>query len=224
MTTTRTTTLITGANRGIGLELARQLKGRGDDVIACCRSASNELDALGVRIIQQVDVTDEASVTRLDEALGDTQLHCVINNAGILRRETLKSLKFDSIRAQLETNSIGPLRVTGQLLHRVVDGGKVAVVTSRMGSIADNDSGGAYGYRMSKAAVNAAFRSLALDLRPRQIAVAILHPGWVRTEMTGNTGLVDAAEAAAGLIARIDGVNPSNSGTFWHMNGEELPW
>ena len=93
-----------------------------------------------------------------------------------------------------------------------------------MGSIADNDSGGSYGYRMSKAALNAAGASLAIDLRPRGISVAILHPGYVRTEMTGNAGLIDADESVSGLLKRIDELTPDNSGSFWHSNGDVLPW
>ena len=103
-------------------------------------------------------------------------------------------------------------------------GSKVGIITSRMGSIADNDSGGSYAYRMSKAAVNAAGKSLSIDLKPKGIAVAILHPGWVRTDMTGHGGLIDADESAKGLLDRMAELNLDNSGTFWHMNGEVLPW
>jgi len=103
-------------------------------------------------------------------------------------------------------------------------GAKIALVTSRMGSIADNDSGGSYGYRMSKAALNAAGVSLARDLQARGIAVAILHPGYVRTDMTGHSGLIDVDEAVNGLLERIDELNLDNSGSFWHRNGELLPW
>lgn len=218
------TVLITGANRGIGLELVRQLKQRGDHVIAACRRASSELDALEVQTIEQVDVGSDSAVSVLNDALGETRLDVLINNAGILRRESLEELNFESIREQFEVNSLGPLRVTAGLVDRMSKGGKVAIVTSRMGSIADNGSGSRYGYRMSKAAVNMAGVSLAVDLKPRGIAVAILHPDWVKTDMTGNTGLVDATESAAGLLARIDELELETSGGFWHMNGERLPW
>jgi NAD(P)-dependent dehydrogenase (short-subunit alcohol dehydrogenase family) len=218
------TCIVTGANRGIGLELARQLKGRGDDVIAVCRKSSSELDALGVRVEQGIDVSDAGSVAELVERLGDAHVDLLINNAGILSSESLDDLDFDRIRRQLEVNSLGPLRVSAALLPRMGKGGKVAIITSRMGSIADNDSGSRYGYRMSKAAVNAAGKSLAMDVKPRGIAVALLHPGFVRTDMTGHNGLVDPPQSAAGLLARIDALTLETTGSFWHMNGEPLPW
>jgi NAD(P)-dependent dehydrogenase (short-subunit alcohol dehydrogenase family) len=216
--------LITGANRGIGLELARQLQASGHSVIACCRRSSDALDGLGVRVIPDVDVSDDASVAALAERLDRQSLDLLINNAGILEMTCLEGLDLDSCRRQFEVNSLGPLRVTHALLPNLQPDSKVAIITSRMGSIADNTSGGAYGYRMSKAAVNAAGKSLALDLAPRQIAVTVLHPGWVRTEMTRNSGLMDAHESAAGLLARIDELTLETTGRFRHMNGDPLPW
>jgi NAD(P)-dependent dehydrogenase (short-subunit alcohol dehydrogenase family) len=219
-----TTALVMGSNRGIGLELCRQLKARGDDVIGVCRRGSPALDALGVRVESGVDVTSERDVADLVERLGGCPLDLLILNAGILERTELEDLDFEVIRRQLEVNALGPLRVTRALLPQLGDGSRVAVLTSRMGSIADNTSGGSYGYRMSKSAVNSAFRSLAHDLRPRGVAVAILHPGWVRTEMTGHSGLVDVEESVEGLLARLDALTLETTGRFWHMNGEELPW
>ena len=215
---------ITGANRGIGLELARQFQARGDEVIAACRRPSEALAGLGVRIIDGVDVADEAGLKRLTEGVGDLEVDVLLNNAGVLSDESLDDLDLDRIRRQFEINALGPLRVTAALRRSLGAGAKVAIITSRMGSIEDNTSGGRYGYRMSKAAVNMAGRSLAHDLKPAGVAVAILHPGFVRTEMTGNTGMVDPPESAAGLIARIDELNLENSGSFWHANGELLPW
>ncbi|MGD8439941.1 MAG: SDR family oxidoreductase [Holophagae bacterium] len=219
-----TTVCITGANRGIGLELARQYRDRGDTVIAACRRSSGELDDLGVEVVDGVDVTDDSAVGRLADAIGDRPLDVLINNAGILSDESLDDLDFDRIRNQLEVNGIGPLRVTAALRTSLGRGAKVAIVTSRMGSIDDNTSGGRYGYRMSKAAVNMAGRSLAHDLKPDGVAVAILHPGFVRTDMTGHTGMVDPPESAAGLMARIDELSLDTSGSFWHANGDPLPW
>jgi NAD(P)-dependent dehydrogenase (short-subunit alcohol dehydrogenase family) len=216
--------LITGANRGIGLELARQLKARGDTVTAVCRQSSVELDALGVRIERGIDVADARSIEQLRARVGDQPLDLLINNAGILHHESLGSLEFDAMLRQFEVNALGPLRVTEALLPRLGRGAKIALITSRMGSIADNGSGGAYGYRMSKSALNAAGVSLARDLAARGIAVVILHPGFVRTDMTGGNGMVEASESAAGLIARIDELTLENSGRFLHMNGEALPW
>lgn len=218
------TALVTGANRGIGLELCRQLKARGDQVIAVCRSSSPELQDLDVRIESGVDVSDDETVAALAHRIGDTQIDLLINNAGILRSEQLDSLDFETMRAQFETNSLGPLRVTAALRLNFAPGSKVAIVTSRMGSIADNTSGGRYGYRMSKAAVNIAGVSLAHDLRSAGVAVALLHPGYVRTDMTDRSGYVDPDEAATGILARIDELTLETSGGFWHANGERLPW
>ncbi len=218
------TVCITGANRGIGLELARQFRDRGDEVVALCRRPSPELESLGVRVIDGVDVTDESAVQTLSERLGSATIDVLVNNAGLLSDESLDDLDFDRIRRQLEVNSLGPLRVTAALRNHLSSGSKVAIVTSRMGSIDDNTSGGRYGYRMSKAAVNMAGRSLAHDLGPEGISVVLLHPGFVRTEMTGHAGLIDPPESAAGLIARIDELTPETSGTFRHSNGESLPW
>jgi NAD(P)-dependent dehydrogenase (short-subunit alcohol dehydrogenase family) len=218
------TVLITGANRGIGLELCRQMKARGDQVIAACRTPSPALEALGVRVEPGVDVGSDEAVAALDQRLGDTKLDILINNAGILTLESLDDLDFDRIRRQFEINSLGPLRVSAALRHRLGSGSKVIIITSRMGSIGDNTSGSGYGYRMSKAAVNMAGVSLAHDLGPRGVAVAILHPGMVRTDMTGHHALIDPPESVAGLLARIDELTMETSGWFWHANGERLPW
>jgi NAD(P)-dependent dehydrogenase (short-subunit alcohol dehydrogenase family) len=148
----------------------------------------------------------------------------LVNNAGVLSVETLTSLDLDAVRRQLEVNAIAPLRVTHALLPRLASGAKIGIVTSRMGSIGDNGSGSYYGYRMSKAAVNAAGVSLARDLKGRGIAVILLHPGMVKTAMTGNHGNVEPADAARGLLARLDELTVATTGRFLHASGEELPW
>ena len=220
-----TTVLVTGANRGIGLELCRQYAEEGADVIAACRKPSPELEALGVQIEAGVDVTDQEALDRLAAAVKDHHLDVLFLNAGILQhRSKVDALDLESIRRQLEVNALGPLRATSALLGSLGEGSKVAIVTSRMGSIEDNTSGGAYGYRMSKAAVNMAGRSLAHDLKDRGIAVVLLHPGFVQTEMTGGRGNIDAAEAARGLRARVSDLELETTGTFWHQSGERLPW
>ncbi len=217
-------TLVTGANRGIGLELCKQLKARGADVIAVCRSSSAELDALGVRVESGIDVSQAESIAELAKRLKGVTLDVLINNAGILRGENLASLDFDGIAEQFEVNALGPLRVTAALAPLLSANAKVAIITSRMGSMADNGSGGYYGYRMSKAAVNAAGVSLARDLKARGVAVALLHPGMVATEMTGRNG-IPADESVRGLLARIDALTLDTSGKFFHATtGEELPW
>jgi len=215
--------LITGANRGIGLELTRQLLGRGVEVLAACRSSSAELDGSGAEVIRGVDVAAEPSVAELAATVGSRTLDLLVNNAGILTRESLDDLDFDRIRQQFEINSLGPLRVTQALLANLSNGSLVAIVTSLMGSMSDNSSGGRYGYRMSKAAVNAAGVSLSHDLRDRGIGVLILHPGMVATEMTGRRG-VSVEQAAGGLLERIDAFTLEQSGTFWHADGRPLPW
>ena len=219
------TYLVTGANRGIGLEYCRQLKARGDNVIAVCRSASEELKNLGISIETDVDITSETDVANLVKRLDGKTIDVLINNAGILERVSLDKLDIDSIRRQFEVNAIGPLRLTHALLNNLKSGSKVIMMTSRMGSIDDNTSGGSYGYRMSKVAMSMAGKSLSEDLKSKNIAVAILHPGLVKTRMTGftNSGITPE-QSVKGLLARIDELNRENTGTFWHSNGEILPW
>lgn len=219
-----TTTVITGASRGIGLELTRQAAARGDDVIAVCRKPSAELEALDVRVESGIDVSVQEDVDRLAGRLPDASIDVLINNAGILSRQSLEDLDFDAIRRQFEVNSLGPLRVTATLRGKLRNGAKVAIVTSRMGSVADNTSGSHYGYRMSKAAVNMAGVSLARDLKDRDISVILLHPGYVNTDMTNHTGNVEPADAAAGILQRIEELDLDATGTFRHASGEALPW
>lgn len=217
------TYLVTGANRGIGLEYCRQIKHRGDNVIGVCRSISDELKDLGVQIETDVDITSDSSVANLVKRLEGKQLDVLINNAGIIERVSLHNLDFDSIRKQFEVNAIGPLRLTHALLNNLKSGSKIIMMTSRMGSIDDNTSGGSYGYRMSKVALSMAGKSLSEDLKSKGIPVAILHPGLVQTRMTGFSGIT-TEESVKGLLARIDQLNMENTGTFWHSNGEILPW
>lgn len=215
--------LITGTNRGIGLELCKQLAARGDEVIAVCRNSSDALSALNLRVIEGIDVSSADSVKALSTKLADEQIDWLINNAGILSVESLDKLDFDAMERQFRVNALGPLRITTALLQNLPAGSKVGIVTSRMGSVDDNTSGGYYGYRMSKAAVNMAGMSLSRDLEARGIAIALLHPGMVATEMTGRQG-VPPAHSASGLIARMDELDMASSGTFWHAEGERLPW
>lgn len=216
--------VITGANRGIGFELARQWRQQGKTVLAACRQRSDTLDNLDVEVVDGVDVTRDDAPDRLRSALAGRPVSMLFNNAGLLCNEDLDNMNVPQIQRQLEINALGPLRITHGLLDHLGDGSKVGLMTSRMGSMADNTSGGRYGYRMSKAALNAAGKSLAIDLAPRGIAVAILHPGWVKTEMTGHTGHLSAAEAALALVQRMADLTLDNSGTFWHADGSELPW
>ena len=217
------TVLITGANRGIGLELARLYRSRGDDVIVVCRQSSDALKALGVEIIEGIDVGDGDSVHRLKSQLEGRHIDVLINNAGILRRDRFGEIDYDVMLEQFQVNTLGPLRVTEALRDNLGSGSKVAIVTSRVGSIEDNGSGGNWGYRTSKTAVNMVGTNLKHEFKPLGIAVALLHPGLVATDMTGGTG-IDAEVAAAGLLQRIDELNLDNTGSFWHAEGYELPW
>ncbi len=222
------TKVIIGANRGIGLEITRQLQARGDAVVATCRRAHPDLAATGAEVVEDVDVTRHETLRTLARHLHGRPVDWLMVVAGVMRVQRLGALDaeaVEAIRLQFETNALGPLMAVEALLPLVNDSGKIGIVTSRMGSIADNTSGGSYGYRMSKAAVNMAGASLAEDLRPRGISVALLHPGYVRTDMTNGNGHIDADESAAGLIARMDALDLQQTGRFWHaVSGEQLPW
>jgi NAD(P)-dependent dehydrogenase (short-subunit alcohol dehydrogenase family) len=215
--------LLTGGNRGIGLELCRQLRAGGAAVIAVCRTPSPELESLGARIEAGVELTDEQAIAALAERLAGVRLAGALLNAGSLEPDSLEDLQAGSVRRQFEVNALAPLLLARALLPNLVAGSKLALITSRMGSIDDNGSGGYYGYRMSKVALNMAGRSLAIDLRPRGIAVAILHPGMVATRMVGFAG-IPPEQAARGLLERIAELSLETSGRFRHANGEPLPW
>ena len=219
------TYLITGANRGIGLEVARQLKERGEDVIATCRSTSPELNALSVRVEAGVDITSGDSVINLREKLNNTKVDVLIQNAGIAEFNSLSNLDPQSIMHQFEVNALSPLCFVQTMLTQLSQSAKIALISSRMGSIDDNTSGGSYGYRMSKVALCMAGKSLSVDLKSKDISVAIIHPGLVSTRMTGFTSSgIQPKESAKGIIQRIHELTIDNTGTFWHANGEILPW
>lgn len=222
------TILITGANRGIGLALASHFARRGDRVIATCRQPGSALPALsGVRVEAGVDMADGESVRQLATRLGDERIDVLVCNAGVLEHERLGHLDeaaFEAMRRQFEVNTVGPLRMVEALHGNLQPGSKVGIITSRMGSVADNGSGGYYGYRASKAAVNAVGKSLANDLATRGIAVLLLHPGFVATEMVGGKGDISAEDAAAQLVERLDTLGMEQTGSFHHANGSPLPW
>lgn len=219
------TWLVTGASRGIGLELVRQVHVREDDVIATCRTRTPELDAVGCRVVDGIDVGSDDVGGALLEALGDGQsVDVVVNNAGLARWDTLETIDVDAAREELEVNALGPLRVTLALLPLLGPGAKIALISSKAGSIGDRPSGGNYGYRMSKAALNMLGANLAADLVARGIHVAVLHPGFVRTGMTQGGGNVDPTESADGLIRQIDALDASRSGRFFHADGSEVAW
>lgn len=218
------TVLITGANRGIGLALARHYWQHRCSVIGVCRQSDKALEACCHHVISGIDLQSDDAVKCLTDALADRRIDLLISNAGILQDEQLGSLDIASIEQQFQVNALGPLRLVSALQANFSVGSKIALITSRMGSIEDNTSGGRYGYRMSKAALNAAGKSMAHDLKSRGVAVAILHPGLVSTAMINFNGQVSPEYAAAQLAERIEALNLKNTGTFWHANGDELPW
>ncbi len=217
------TVLVTGCNRGIGFELVAQYHERGDTVIGVCRTSNDSLDGLGIRVIDGIDVADPAGVAKLKNAVGDEPVDVLVNNAGILRGDRFGEIDYDAMTLQYQVNTLGPLRVTEALAGNLQEGSKVAIVTSRVGSIDDNGSGGNWGYRASKTAVNMVGTNLMHEFRPHGIAVALLHPGLVATDMTGRQG-ISPVDSARGLIDRIDELTMETSGGFWHAEGYRLPW
>ena len=225
---------ITGANQGIGLSLTKLYLSQGHKVYAICRSDDNlvTLNANNnLAIINNCDVRDEQNIQSIAEYFKNIKIDLLINNAGILRDETLGALNVQSINDQFQTNALAPLLVTQSLLDSLITQPennstltKVIFITSRMGSITDNTSGGRYGYRMSKVALNIAAKSMSVDLKSSNIAVGIIHPGLVGTQMIGGHGNVTPDEAAQMISSRIEGLDLNSSGTFLHANGEVLPW
>lgn len=218
------TAVVTGANRGIGLELVRGLQKQKFEVIGVCRKSSDELEEVASQVIDGIDVSSDQDMSVLKKALKGVSIDVLINNAGLLESTSISNFDFKSMERQFQVNALGPLRVTYALLPNINPNGRVLNITSRMGSIADNTSGGSYGYRMSKAALNIATVSLSHDLLQKDIAVGLVHPGYVKTEMTGFSGHLTPEESAKGILERLEELDFGTAGTFWHSNGEILPW
>lgn len=216
--------VITGANRGIGLAMSTIFNNQGNNVYALCRKSSPQLDALSVNVITEVDVATDQGISVMSKALENIKIDILVCNAGILRDENLNKMSIDTIREQFEVNALAPLRVVDALQNNIAANGKIAMITSRMGSIADNGSGGRYGYRMSKAALNAAAMSLSKDLSAKSISVGIYHPGYVQTDMVNHGGDISASESAGRLVELINQLTLAETGVFKHSNGEILPW
>lgn len=215
---------IIGANRGIGLELAKKYKGNGDIVLAICRNSSKELEELGVSVVSGIDIKDDSVARELSAKVSFDRIDVLIHNAGILMGDRFPELEFDKFREQFEVNTLGPLKTVLALKEKLQKGSKVGLVSSRVGSIADNSSSNNYAYRTSKTALNMIGKCLSLDLQDQGVAVALLHPGFVRTEMTGGNGLIDADESAGGLFNRMEELTIEHTGCFKHSNGEDLLW
>jgi NAD(P)-dependent dehydrogenase (short-subunit alcohol dehydrogenase family) len=224
--------VITGTNRGIGLELARQLVARGDVVDAAARepAQADDLRAIAERSqgrlrIHACDVADDASVHGFAAALPSGSVDALVNNAGVMgKMQALEDLDLADVKNTFDIDALGPIRVTRALLPRLGRGAKVLHITSGMGSIGDNQSGGAYGYRMAKAALNMASRSMSVDLRGRGILSVVANPGWVQTDMGGEGAPLAVETSARNLIALVDGLRPEQSGAFLDHTGREWAW
>jgi NAD(P)-dependent dehydrogenase (short-subunit alcohol dehydrogenase family) len=217
--------LIIGASRGIGLEFCKQyLKNPKNKIFATRRKEKAEHKDLALHWLSGLEVANQDSWKEMVKELEAQSLDLIIYNAGIFKLETLKDLNTDSIEEQFYTNTFGAVLAIKHLLPKIKDGGKIAFLTSLMGSIADNDSGSYYGYRMSKAALNAFGKSLSIDLKDRKIAVALLHPGYVKTDMTSHQGHITPTESVSGLIKVVENLSLKDSGTFYRYDGGVLPW
>lgn len=216
---------VVGANRGIGLEITKKLVNEGHDVYAFCRKTSSDLDKIKPKkIIQDFEVTQRKDMSEKLKQEAQVTFDGLFHVSGILESESLEDFNEDTILQQFKVNSIGPILTCKAFQPHLGDNAKIGLLTSRMGSIEDNGSGGMYGYRMSKAALNSAGKSLSLDLKEKGITVLLLHPGYVKTDMTNHNGNITAEESAKGLIDLFKSKSIKDTGTFWHMNGEPLPW
>ncbi len=222
------TYLITGANRGIGLALARHLAERQDIVLGTARDpgAATEAFEAGVEMLE-LDVVDAGSVDGLAAQVGDRPIDVLINNAGVYNDKAgLEETDLERFAECLRVNVAGPLAVTRVLLPRLEAGGKKLVVnvSSVMGSIAGTRNGGSYGYRASKAALNMVTKTMAVELAPRGIGVVSVHPGWVETDMGGAGASLQPAESAGHIVSTIDGLGATDSGRFMGYAGDDLAW
>ena len=228
-----TNVLITGTNRGIGLEFVEQFLARGDSVFATCRnlSADGPLQDLAAQHqdleLLQLDVGQSESMAALPAKLAGVAIDVFVNNAGVYGAgQSLGELDGEVWADVFHVNAIAPLLLTQLLMDNLSKGRskKLVYLTSKMGSIGDNQGGGSYIYRSSKAALNAAVRSLAIDLKEQGFVVGLLHPGWVRTDMGGPNGLIDTSTSVSGLMGVIDKLNPANTGGFFNYDGAIIPW
>jgi NAD(P)-dependent dehydrogenase (short-subunit alcohol dehydrogenase family) len=229
------TVLITGANRGLGFEFARQYAADGWSVIAACRNpvAANHLQSLaattaGLVTVVPIGVTDMQSIRDAAARLADVTVDVLLNCAGIVGApgQTTGAVDYDSWRQVLDVNAMGPLRVTESFLGHVARSERrmVVTITSGMGSLADNTSGGSIAYRSSKAAVNMVMRSAAIDLAPRRIACILINPGWVKTDMGGPGATLAPQDSVIAMRRLIESLGPTDSGKFYHYDGREYPW
>ena len=228
------TRLVTGSNRGIGLELVRQYAGAGWRVYACCRSPASADELHKVRedndlvSIHELDVTDGKQILSLAKELNDVAIDVLFNNAGVYGQNDawFGNTDVDKWMDCFRINTIAPMKMMEAFVEHVAASRHklMATMSSKMGSMTDNGSGGSYVYRSSKAAVNAVMKSASIDLRPLGIKVAILHPGWVLTDMGGPNAEIGVEECVTLLRRNLDSVSLANSGTFFEIDGTVIPW
>ncbi len=225
-----TTNLVIGADKGIAHAICLALHQRGEDVIAACLNEGQDLAALGLNVLPGVDVTSDARITAMADRLEARQsrIDVLYHVAGVLGVDRLGALDLAELRRQFEINAMGPVRTVQALVPCLAPGAKIGIVTSRVGSLGDNGSGGMYAYRMSKAAANMAGLNLHHDLKAEGIAVLMLHPGMIATDLTkdiaGDFEFIQPDEAAAGLIRCMDELTLETAGRFRHADGTYLPW
>lgn len=226
--------VVTGANRGIGLEIVRQLAARGDFVEATARDVGTALElralaegAEGRVRLHACELSDEAGVRKLASDLGDVSVDVLVNNAGVLgKMQSLEDVDLEDAMRTFDVNALGPIRTTRALLPALERGKtrKIAHISSGMGSISDNTSGGAYAYRMAKAALNMANKSMSVDLRARGFICVVVNPGWVQTDMGGHGAPTPVEESVRRILARLDGLRASDTGTFVDYKGGTLEY
>lgn len=218
------TALVTGSNRGIGLELCKQLLEKGYTVIACCRKKSKELTSLPLTIYENVDVTEEKARKDLFNQIQNSTIDLLINNAGILVRDEENGFSADSFMRQYETNAVAPFLFTREIVPILPTEAKIVMISSSAGSITLKENAKMYGYRASKCALNMLGRLLSFDLYEKKVPLLLIHPGYVKTDMTRHEGHITVDTSVKGIIHQIEKLTLKNSGSFVSYNGEKMPW
>jgi NAD(P)-dependent dehydrogenase (short-subunit alcohol dehydrogenase family) len=230
------TTLITGANRGIGLEFSRQLAEDGWCVLACSRDLekSDALNKLAAEYPEQItlyalDVTDHGQIKKLSQTLANKPIDLLINNAGVYpgsKDSSFGQTDYDAWAHAFLVNTMAPLKMAEEFITQITQSSRktIVTITSKMGSVADNGRGGSYIYRSSKSAVNMVVKSIAIDLESDEIISVLLHPGWVRTDMGGPNGLISVEQSVSGMLSVIREVTSTDSGKFIAYDGQIIPW
>ncbi len=225
--------VVTGANRGIGLEMVKQLAARGDTVEALARNPGEaELERLRAATPDRIrthacELTNDDSVRAAARAIGDVPVDVLVNNAGVMgRMMSLEDVDLEDAMYTFDVNALGAIRVTRALLPQLMKARtrRIVHVTSGMGSISDNTSGGAYGYRMGKAALNMANKSMSVDLRGRGFTCVVINPGWVQTAMGGAGAPTPVEESVSKIVGRIDALTADQTGTFLDFKGGTIPY